>query len=153
MSDRQSGYDDNGRRVRLLLGGDSALRVVAADSLDPPGDSSSSSSSRFPCRLLLEAQGAGTTVRSVLARSYRLVSVRGCLSSSLFVQAESFEPSKEAHCLRFLLRRGQFGRGAVANGQRSLSFFSMMFPDCQGELIWVMDVLRVAWNHSVNAII
>jgi hypothetical protein len=82
LSDRQSGYDDDGRRARLLLGGDSALRVVAADSLDRPGDSSSS---RFPCRLLLEAQGAGTAVRSVLARSCRLVSVRGCLSSSLFV--------------------------------------------------------------------
>ncbi|PWZ32635.1 Iron-sulfur cluster co-chaperone protein HscB, mitochondrial [Zea mays] len=59
---RQSGYDDDGRRARLLLGGDSALRVVAADSLDRPGDSSSS---RFPCRLLLEAQGAGTAEAAI----------------------------------------------------------------------------------------
>jgi hypothetical protein len=111
-SSRVGGYGDDGRGVRLLLGGAAALRVVVGDPLDPPGTSSSSG---VPCRLLLEAQGVGTAVRSV-PRSSRVASARGCLSSSLFAQVESFVPSKEVRCLCFLLRRGQFGRGAVANG-------------------------------------
>lgn len=81
------GYGDDGRGVRLLLAGATALSVVAWDPLDPPAPGAFSSS-RGPCGLLPEAQGAGTAV-------------------------ESFVRSKEA---RFLLWQGQFGRRAVANG-------------------------------------
>lgn len=69
------GYGDDGRGVRLLLGGAAALRVVAGDPLDPPG--ASSSSSGVPCRFLLEAQAAGTAVRSVLAPSSSRLGLAG----------------------------------------------------------------------------
>lgn len=75
------GYGDDGRGVQLLLGGATALTVVSWDPLDPPAPGAFSSS-RGPCGLLPEAQGAGTAVRSVLAPSSRLDS-RVCKPVSL----------------------------------------------------------------------